>query len=130
MTWRRRRARPRGALVLLLLLTPLGCAGAPPEPRDVTLVARGMAFELVGGDGTPNPVIIVRAGERIRVVLRNEAPGLLHDFRIPAWKVQTEQIRAGQTTEVVFTVPSTPGLVPYECHPHAELMKGSIEIRP
>ena len=87
-----------------------------------------MTFVLASDPDTPNPVIPLRAGERVKVVLRNEAPGLLHDFEIPAWDVRTERIRAGQTTDVVFTVPATLGRSEYRCRPHAELMKGFVEV--
>ena len=59
------------------------------------MIARGMTFVLADEPDAPNPVIAFRAGERVRLVLKNEAPGLLHDFQIPAWGVQVTQIRAG-----------------------------------
>ena len=99
-------------------------------PREVTVVARGMTFVLADAPDTPNPVIQLRAGERVRLVLKNEAPGLLHDIQIPAWKVQVDQIRAGQRAEVAFTVPSDVGRYQYRCRPHSELIKGFVEVVP
>ena len=58
-----------------------------------------MTFVLADEPDVPEPGHRVRAGERVRLVLKNEAPGLLHDFQIPAWGVQVTQIRAGQTAE-------------------------------
>ena len=119
---------------IFVLVTIASCAlvscTPPGEPREVLLAARGMTFVLVNDSDTPNPVIPLRAGERVRLVLRNEAPGLLHDFAIPAWDVQTEQIRAGESTNVTFTVPTTPGRTEYLCRPHAKLMKGHVEVTP
>ena len=86
-----------------------------------------MAFVVEGSD-THNPVLSFRAGERVRLVLKNEAPGLLHDFVIPQWNVEIEQIRAGESREVTFTVPDTPGRFEYSCRPHAEMMHGHIEV--
>lgn len=111
----------------MTLLVSMGCAHPAPA-REITLVARGMTFVLDGSPGTPNPTIPLRAGERIRLVLKNEAPGLLHDVEIPAWKVEVEQIRAGQSANVVFTVPDAPGRHEYRCRPHSELMHGFVDV--
>jgi plastocyanin len=114
--------------VALCLTGNGGCNTASRTPRDVVVVGKGMTFVVEGDASTPNPVIQLRAGERVRLVLKNEAPGLLHDFQIPAWRVQTEQIRAGQTAEVSFTVPAALGRYQYLCRPHSELMHGFIEV--
>jgi hypothetical protein len=106
-----------------------GCE-APPVPRDVTLLARGMTFVLPGNPDEPNPQIAMRAGERIHLVLKNEAPGLLHDISIPDWNVAVDLIRAGEQVEVTFTVPNEPGPHEYRCRPHSEMMKGVIEVTP
>ena len=89
-----------------------------------------MTFVLADEPEVASPVIKLRAGERVRLVLKNEAPGLLHDFQIPEWGVQVTQIRAGETAEVTFTVPSETGRFAYRCRPHSELMKGMVEVTP
>ncbi len=109
-------------------LAMLAACGANNTPREITLIARGMTFVLADDLDTPNPVIELRAGEQVRLVLKNEAPGLLHDIEIPAWEVRTKSIRAGQSTEVMFTVPSALGRTEYRCRPHAELMHGFVEV--
>lgn len=93
-------------------------------------MARGMTFVRAAQPDTPNPVIPLRAGERVRLILRNEAPGLLHDIAIPAWKVEVAQIRAGESAEVTFTVPNDIGRHEYRCRPHSEMMKGFVEVTP
>jgi plastocyanin len=118
----------RWSLVATLAVALVACANGS-QPRQITLVARGMTFVLEDDEDTPNPVIAMRAGEQVRVILKNEAPGLIHDFRIDAWNVQIDPIRSGETAEVVFSVPSTPGKFEYVCHPHAEMMKGLVEVR-
>lgn len=115
--------------VALCLTSGAGCT-LTGAPREVTLVARGMTFVRADDPETVNPLIELRAGERVRLVLRNEAPGLIHDIQIPAWDVAVESVRAGQTAETVFTVPRTPGQFQYLCRPHAELMSGTIEVVP
>jgi plastocyanin len=96
----------------------------------VTLVARGVTFTLAEQPDIANPIIRLRAGERVRLILRNEAPGLLHDIVIPAWDVAVDPVRTGQTAEVTFAVPATPGRTAYRCRPHGELMNGVIEVLP
>ena len=107
-----------------------GCFPQPGPARDIVLVARGMAFVLEDAPDVANPVIQLRAGERVRLVLKNEAPGLLHDIVIPDLGIAFEQMRAGESRELTFTVPATPGPHEYRCRPHAELMRGVIEVTP
>jgi FtsP/CotA-like multicopper oxidase with cupredoxin domain len=57
--------------VAVLLLGVLAVAVTRPA-REITLVARGMAFYLENGD-LPNPTITVKPGERVRIMLRNAA---------------------------------------------------------
>jgi plastocyanin len=96
--------------------------------REVTLVARGMTFALPDRPDAVNPVLRLRAGERVRLVLRNEAAGLIHDVAIPAWGVATEAVPSGQTTETTFVVPDGSGPVEYQCRPHAAMMTGRIDV--
>jgi uncharacterized membrane protein YccC len=121
-----RRVRVLTLMLWLGVLT--GCSHLDRGPREVVLIARGMTFVLASDPDAPNPVIPFRAGEHVRLVLRNEAPGLLHDFHIPAWEVHVKQIRAGETSEVSFTVPATAGRYQYLCKPHSEMMKGFVEV--
>lgn len=117
------------ALAVLPVVVVLGAvACSPAGRREVLLVARGMTFTLAAEPETPNPVIHLRSGDRVELTLRNEAPGLMHDFRIPAWRVQSEQIRVGDSTIVRFTVPDEAGRYEYICGPHASLMRGVIEV--
>jgi plastocyanin len=106
-----------------------GCSGQG-HTRDVIIVARGMSFIIDGQESAPNPLITFQPGERIRIQLRNEAPGLLHDFVIPAWGVEIEQLRAGESRDLVTTVPATPGRFKYHCRPHSEMMTGFVEVAP
>jgi plastocyanin len=110
----------------LLALLSAGCVAN--RPREVVIVARGMTFALPADPETPNPSIRVYAGERLQVTLRNESPGLMHDFQIPAWDVQSDQIRGGRSSSVTFTVPADEGHVTYLCGPHASMMHGVVEV--
>ena len=95
------------ALVLIALAFMGGCAHR--QARDVVLVATGMSFALASAPGAANPALAFRPGERIRLTIKNEAPGLRHDVAIPAWNVATEQVGFGETAQVIFTVPQTDG---------------------
>jgi plastocyanin len=117
---------PSRIVLLALLVLAAGCA--PHDPREVVIVARGMTFTLPEEPDTPNPVIRVKAGERLTITLRNEAPGLIHDFRIPSWDIKSDQTRGGQSTSVALTVPADLGRYEYMCGPHSALMHGFIEV--
>jgi hypothetical protein len=113
------------AVILSALLAP---ACQRTAVRDVVLVARGMTFAFAHQPDGANPVIALRSGERVRLVLENEAAGLEHDFQIPAWQVHVDPIRHGERAEVIFTVPDFVGRVEYLCHPHAAMMNGFIDV--
>jgi plastocyanin len=101
---------------------------ASTSPREIRLVARELAFYLEG-QSAPNPAIQVRAGEQIRLVLRNEMPGMSHDLVIKSWQVRTPMIqKKGEEAVVSFRVPDRSGSTTYSCTPHAEIMRGSISI--
>jgi len=96
-------------------------------PREIVLTARGMSF-YVDGDASPNPTIRVRAGEHVRFVLHNEAPGLVHDLTIPGLGVTLEPIEAGASRAAVLRIPVSPGTFPYSCRPHARMMQGTVVV--
>ena len=125
-------AKDARAVLLLSLLCGVGfaCATHPGPTREIVIVARGMTFVLEDAPDVPNPPISLRAGERIRLVLKNEAPGLLHDIVIPDLGVEIEQMRAGETRELTFTVPAAPGRHEYRCRPHADMMRGVVDVVP
>jgi heme/copper-type cytochrome/quinol oxidase subunit 2 len=77
----------------------------------------------------PNPRITLAPGERVRVTLRSEAPGLIHDFQIPAWNVKTDQVRGGESTSVSFVAPATEQRVEYVSSHHAATMHGIVEVK-
>lgn len=118
------------AVCALAALAAPACSREPAPPREITLVARGMSFVVPSESDEPNPTIAVQAGERIRLVLRNEAPGLLHDVEIPEWDIAIDQIRAGEQAEIMLVVPDRPGHYEYRCRPHAEMMSGVIDVAP
>ena len=118
------------ALIIAAMVASASVSCGRAAARDVTLVARGMTFALPEQPDAVNPVLRLRAGERVRLVLRNEAPGLMHDVAIPAWGVATNPIPGGQSAAVTFVVPDGDGAVEYQCRPHAAMMTGRIDVAP
>jgi plastocyanin len=95
--------------------------------REIRLVVRDMAFYLEG-DSRPNPTIEVRAGERVRVVVRNDERGVNHDFAVPAVHAAVDTLRWNEQGEVTFEVPDVPGTYEYVCRPHLLMMKGTLRV--
>jgi len=98
------------------------------EARSVTLVVRNMTYYLEGNE-TPNPSLKFAAGEQVRLTLRNEDPGMSHDFNIRTWDVGTKILEGKGQDTVTFRVPShSEGETAYTCTPHSAMMSGSIIV--
>jgi hypothetical protein len=109
-------------------LMPL-VADPRPEPREIVLVARGMAFYLRGSDA-PNPTIVLAPGEEVRVTLRNEDPGIDHDFAVASLGAALQPLGGGTSRSLRLRAPATPGRHEYVCRPHAQMMKGLLVVAP
>ena len=114
-----------GAVSLLLLL-PLAASNRTAV-RDITLVARDMAFYLDGGS-EPNPTIQVRTGETVQLTVLNRDPGFKHNLTIEALGLDMPHLETGASKRVRLRAPSRPGRLPYVCAPHSEMMRGVIEV--
>ena len=114
--------------VAVLLLAALLPALAVPPTREITLLTTDMAFYIAGDASTPNPTIDVKAGERVRIVLRNQDRGMKHDFAVPASAATISAIRWNESGDVTFDVPDTPGTYQYECRPHRLMMRGVLRV--
>ncbi len=101
--------------------------GTGSAPREIRLVVRDMNFYLEG-QAEPNPTIRLRAGETVRVVLRNDDEGMRHDFAVPDWRAATPRIESGNETSVTFRVPGQAGAQRYTCRPHDAVMRGTIVV--
>jgi hypothetical protein len=98
------------------------------EARSVTLVARNMTYYLEGSE-TPNPSLKFAAGEHVSLTLRNEDPGMSHDFNIRPWNVGTKILDGkGQDTITFRVPPRSEEPAAYTCTPHAAMMSGSIIV--
>lgn len=104
-----------------------GAGPADVDVREIRMVVRGMTFYLDGGDA-PNPDLRVKAGERVRLLLRNHDTGMTHDFVVDAWQVETKLLQGGEEAAVTFQAPAEPGTEMYFCSPHAQMMRGTIIV--
>jgi len=128
----RNRAIVAGSIIAVIALAatllPMIASSGADTPRDIRIVVRDMAFYVDGGT-EPNPAIALRAGEQVRVHLRNEDAGMRHDFAIQAWTVSTKLLEErGEEDAVIFRVPGERGTAAYLCTPHAKMMSGTIRI--
>lgn len=116
------------ATALALVAAGLGWPpAADPEPREVRLVARDMAFYLPGG-ATPNPTLHAAPGERLRIVLVNEDSGMTHDVVAEGLGLATAVIPFGEVAGAVVRMPERPGAHDYLCSLHPVLMRGVIRV--
>jgi len=116
------------ALAVVMVVGALLPVMTQAPVREIRLVVRGMAFYLDGDFEQPNPVIQVKAGEHVRVVVRNDERGMTHDFAVPAVGASTDLLEWQQQGEVTFDVPATPGTYEYVCRPHLGMMKGTLKV--
>ena len=120
-----------GAALFVTVLLPIVAASratGAPSPREIRMVVRDMTFYIEGRD-EPNPTLRVRAGEQIRLVLRNDDRGMSHDFAVGSWQVTSPLLNSrGAEAVVVFRVPQRQGTYTYNCTPHAEIMRGNIQV--
>ena len=119
-----------GALIALALvviaLIPVMTQSRPD--REIHLVARGMAFYLADEPALANPTLELAPGERVRIVVRNDEQGMVHDFAVSDLSVGTERLVWRQQGEVTFVVPDRQGSYEYICRPHRLLMRGIVHI--
>lgn len=114
------------AAVAVSLLPMLASSGTG-NVREVRLVVRDMTYYL-DGSTEPNPTLQFRAGEQVRLVLKNDDPGMDHDFVIPAWDTRTKLLEGRGEDMVLVKVPDTRGTETYQCTPHSGMMRGSIRV--
>lgn len=96
--------------------------GESAEPiREIVLDARDSAFD---GD---NPTLQLQAGERVRFVVRNTDPGVLHSITIPGLDSEVRNIAWGEQVTFEVTVPEG-GSFSYVCPQHAPKMQGKIVV--
>ena len=117
-----------GIAALAATLLPMLASNGSDDVREIRFVVRDMTFYLEG-QPEPNPTLAVRAGEQVRLVIRNEDPGMRHDFVVQAWQVGTRLlVERGEEDTITFRAPSERGDQTYLCTPHAKMMRGTIRV--
>ena len=116
------------AAIAMSLLPMIASSSGADDVRRIDIVVRDMAFYVDNGTEA-NPVIALRAGERVRLRVRNEDAGMRHDFTIKGWTVATKMLDdRGEEDVIEFRVPAERGAQTYACTPHAQMMTGSIRV--
>ena len=86
------------AVVAALLPLLAGSLTRSESVVTVVVVAKDMKFNQT------NPTIFIRPGTKIRMVLRNEDPGMRHDLVLEALGLETPIIKAGESAVLEFEV--------------------------
>ena len=108
-----------------------GALRGDAAPREVILIAKDMAFvsQVTGAGATPNPTIVLRPGERVRLVLLNLDAGMRHDLVVDRLGVRAPALAHGETEAIEFTAPAEESECDYYCSFHSRLMRGRIVVR-
>lgn len=109
------------AVVAALLPLLAGSLKRSEAVVTVVVVAKDMKFNQT------NPTIYVRPGTKIRLILRNEDPGMRHDLVLEALGLETPIIKEGESAVLEFVVVDE-GLFEYICSLHPVLMKGILMV--
>jgi plastocyanin len=116
-----------GAIVVASIAMAAIASMAKSRVREITLVAREMAF-YADGNSRGNPVLRARPGEHLRITVINNAPGMVHDLTIDVVSASTPLLTTGKIASIEFTAPEKPGEYQYRCRPHAVMMKGVLIV--
>jgi len=113
------------AVAVLLAATWVALSGASigetQAVREVVLEARDVAFNA------DNPTIEARPGERLRIVVRNTDPGVVHSVTIPGLTEDVVHVEYGEQVSLEVTMPAS-GDFEYVCPQHAPKMKGKLVV--
>jgi plastocyanin len=115
------------ALGIVTLAMPIATGHVPfgasddGDARTIVIIAKDMRFNET------NPTFNVLPGEMIRIILRNQDPGMKHDFTIPALDLRTPVVELGEEAVLFFRVPEL-GTLEYLCSMHPVSMKGLFQI--
>lgn len=116
-----------GSMVFAVLAFKSG-NDIPTEPREIVLISKNVTFYKEGHLEEANPTLVLRKGEPVKLVLRNDDPDtLLHCFVIPGLNVKTTQSLAGGESETLLFTPEERGGFVYACLLHPA-MAGKLVV--
>jgi len=125
------------AVVVALILAAGACAFSfvalhgEEAPREVVLIAKDMAFvaDRPSAVRTLNPTIVLSAGERVRLVVRNLDAGMRHDLLVDRLGLRTLALDFGESDGLVFTAPLAAREWDSYSSLHSRLLRGRIAVR-
>ena len=109
------------AVIAALLPLLAGSLKRSEAVVTVVVVAKDMKFNQT------NPTIYIRPGTKIRLILRNEDPGMRHDLVLEALGLETPILKKGESAILEFVVEDE-GLFEYICSLHPVLMRGILMV--
>jgi plastocyanin len=90
--------------------------------REIVLVANDVEFYLEGRPQETNPTLRLKAGQPIKLVIRNEEPEkVLHCFNTGDLGVKTTGSIAGGESQALHFTPKKKGTFVYACLLHANM---------
>jgi hypothetical protein len=75
-----------------------------------------------------NPTLYAKPGGKVRLVFRNEANGVVHQFSIDELSVETAILQPGTVEEICFPVPAQERVFTYTCKLHP-IMTGRFVLQ-
>ena len=115
-------------IAIAIVAVALKASAGEPE-REITLVARDMAFYLPEG-GAPNPPLELARGESARLTLINRDRGIEHDLAVESLDLEIGAIPGdGASRTVELRAPREAGDHEYVCRLHDRMMRGRLIIR-
>ena len=108
--------------MFLVGFTLVGVEAMRENPNAVIeVVAENLAFK---GN---NPTLFAEPGSEVKLIFRNEARGIEHNFVIEGLGVETAVLRPGEREEINFSVPMRDTVLTYSCYLHP-IMKGQFVV--
>lgn len=113
-----------GALFSISALMLVGVVGKPgsAQYRTIVVTAKDMMYNQT------NPDIILAPGEWIRLVFRNEEPGVKHNLVIDGLGLATPILKTGEEAVLLFRAPPV-GSFDYFCTLHPLMMRGALIVK-
>lgn len=117
-----------GVILVSVAAFALGSRDAgDSQARELVLIAKDLAFYETGKT-QPNPDLVFKKGETVRLVIVNEEPGkILHCFTLAGLDIKTSNHLEFGQSETLIVTPKKKGEFGYSCMLHP-LMSGKVVV--